>query len=137
MKTLIAYRSFLGASKQYATWLHEEVPSDLLSFQDLSSQKLSQYDTVILICGIYATRLSLAGYLQRNWQILKSKRVLFISVAGSPADNVFSTRAYSRIPMDIRASIKHFHLQGKVGPIGASEVQSQNLKPVLKYLASE
>jgi menaquinone-dependent protoporphyrinogen IX oxidase len=136
MKTLIVYRSVLGASKQYATWLHEAVPSDMLSLGNANSQKLGQYDTVVLICGIYATRLSLGGYMQRNWETLKSKRVIFISVAGSPEDNVFSTKAFSRIPENIRASIRYFHLQGKVGLIGASEVKSQNLKPVLEYLAS-
>ena len=137
MKTLIIYRSIMGASKQYATWLHEAVPSDMLSYRSANSQRLGQYDTVVLICGIYATRLSLVGYIQKNWEILKRKRVILISVAGSPEDNIFSTKAYSRIPEDIRTSIRHFHLQGKVGPIGASKVKNQNLKPVLDYLASQ
>jgi menaquinone-dependent protoporphyrinogen IX oxidase len=137
MTTLIVYRSFLGTSKKYARWLHEAIPSDLLEFKRANSEVLKAYDAVVIICGIYATRLSLAGYLGQNWAVLQGKQVAFVSVAGSPADNIFSTKAYSRIPDNIRASITHFHLAGGLGRMKASEVKKDNINPVIDYLTTK
>ena len=137
MKTLIVFRSFLGTSKKYAKWLHEAVPSDLLEFKRANSEVLKTYDAIVIICGIYATRLSLAGYLGQNWVVLQGKQVAFVSVAGSPADNIFSTKAYSRIPGNIRSSITHFQLAGGMGRINASEVKNENINPVIDYLMTK
>jgi menaquinone-dependent protoporphyrinogen IX oxidase len=134
MKTLIIYRSFLGTSRKYAEWLHEAVPSDLLEYKSARGELLKSYDTVVIMNAIYATRLSLAHYLEQNWPALQKKRIVFVLVSGSPADNVFSTKAYSRIPENIRTSIKPFHLTGSLGRLGFSLVKKENLKPIVDYL---
>jgi hypothetical protein len=93
---------------------------------------LNNYGAVVIVCGIYATRLSLAGYLERNWEVLKAKQVAFVSVAGSPADNIFSTKAYSRIPESIRSKIAHFHLAGGSG--SSPLVKKDNIHPMVEFL---
>lgn len=136
MKTLILYRSFLGSSKQYAEWLHEDIPSDIMKFGKDSDNILDSYDSVVLFCGTYATRLSLAGYLKRNWGKLQRKRVVFVTVAATSAESRFSVAGYSRIPDKIRVSIKHFHLLGKGSRANVAVFKKENIQAIVEYLKS-
>lgn len=81
---MIVYRSFLGASRQYAAWLHAQVPSDIMPAKQADGKALDACDTLVLFCGIYATRLSLAGYLERHWPQLAGKRVVLVTVGTTP-----------------------------------------------------
>jgi hypothetical protein len=144
VKTLILYRSFLGASKQYADWLHEAVSSDIMKFSQAGGRTLDAYDAVVLIGGTYGGWLSLSGYLRRKWKKLHVKRVVFVTVGGAPAENAASVKSYSKIPEDIRTAVKHFHLLGKFGtpdpavkPTNASEyVKKENIAPIAEFLKS-
>jgi hypothetical protein len=134
MKTLILYRSFLGSSKQYAEWLHEEVPSDIMKFRQAGGKVLESYDTVVLIGGTYAGWLSLSGYLKSKWKKLQGKRVVFVTVAGAPAEDAVSVKAYSKVPENIRTAVKHFHLRGKIGKTNLDEVKKEKIQPIAEYI---
>lgn len=134
MKTLILYRSFLGSSKKYAEWLHEDVPSDILKFSKSGGKVLASYDTVVLIGGTYAGWLSLAGYLKGKWKKLQGKRVVFVTVGGAAAEDSVSVRAYSKVPEKIRTAIKHFHLRGRLGKTNIDEVKKEKIQPIVAYI---
>jgi hypothetical protein len=134
LKTLILYRSFLGSSKQYAEWLHEDVPSDIMKFSKAGNKVFAFYDTVVLLGGTYAGWLSLAAYLKNNWKRFLGKRIVFITVAGAAETESVSVTSYSKIPESIRTAIKHFHLRGKLGKTNISEVKKEKLQPIVEYL---
>ena len=134
MKALILYRSFLGSSKQYAEWLHEEVPSEIMKFSKAGGTFLDSYDTVVLIGGTYAGWLSLAGYLKSKWKRLQGKRVVFVTVGGAAAEDSVSIRSYSKVPEKIRTAIKHFHLRGKIGKANVEEIKQEKIQPIVEYL---
>ena len=134
MKALILYRSFLGSSKQYAEWLHEEVPSEIMKFSKAGGTFLDSYDTVVLIGGTYAGWLSLAGYLKSKWKRLQGKRVVFVTVGGAAAEDSVSIRSYSKVPEKIRMAIKHFHLRGKIGKANVEEIKQEKIQPIVEYL---
>ena len=136
MKTLIVYRSFLGSSKQYAAWLHEVLPSDLMKFNHGGGKKLAAYDTVVIFGGTYGGWLSMAGYLKSKWKRLQGRRVVFVTVAGDPAETGSSVKAYSKVPENIRVAVKHFHLPGKFNQINIGAVKKENIAPIVDYLKS-
>ncbi len=136
MKTLILYRSFLGSSKQYAEWLHEQVQSDIMKFSKASDKVIAQYAVVTMFGGTYAGRLSLAGFISKRWPALKGKKMVFVTVAGAAENEAASVQAYQTIPEEIRAAVKHFHLRGKLGKTNAAEVTREKVAPIAAYLKS-
>jgi flavodoxin len=136
MKTLVVYRSFLGSSKKYAQWLHEEIPSDMMKYSKASDKVLTQYDAVAIFGGTYAGKLSLGGWIQKKWPVLKGKKVVFVTVAGAPDTEPTSIRAYQAIPEEIRSAVKHFHLRGKFGKTNAAEVTKEKVAPIAAYVKS-
>ena len=134
MKTLVIYRSFLGSSKKYAAWLHEAVPSDLMKFSKANAKTLEAYDTVVMFGGTYMYRPSLLGYIKKNWKTLQSRRVVFVTVAGAPEIDQVSIKVYARVPENIRAAVKHFHLRGKAGKQNVGEVTKDKIQPIAEYL---
>jgi len=136
MKTAILYRSFLGTTKQYAEWLHEEIESDIFKYNKINRQSLLSYDLIILFTATYAGWISLKGYLQKNWDILKDKKVVLLVVGSAPADDKWSIRSYKKIPEQIRENIKYSKLPGKMGSQDADKVKKENLTPVIEHLKS-
>lgn len=134
MKTLVIYRSFLGSSKKYAAWLHEAIPSDLMKFSKANAKALEAHDTVVMFGGTYMYRPSLLGYIIKNWNTLKSKRVVFVTVAGAAEVEGDSVKAWLKAPEAIRAAVKHFHLRGKFFKQNVGEVTKDKIQPIADYL---
>ena len=134
MKTLIIYRTLLGSSRKYAEWLHEAVPSDLMKFNKANAKTIAAYDAVAMFGGTYMYRPSLLGYIKKNWERLESKKVVFVTVAGAPEIDPVSVKVYAKVPENIRAAIKHFHLRGKAGKQNADEVTKEKIQPIADYL---
>jgi len=87
MKTVIIYRSFLGATRKYAEWLHEEVESDLFSGLTTRQSKINEYDLVILCSGTYMGWISVRGRLQSWWNTLRNKNVILLVVGMAPPED--------------------------------------------------
>ena len=134
MSTAIIYRSFLGTTKRYAEWLHEEIESDIYEHSQIDKQSLLKYDLVILCAGTYAGWISLRGYLKRRWDILKDRKVILLATGSIPIDHPWSVRSYEKIPKQIRESIKYFKLSGIRHPQDADEVKKVNLTPIIEYI---
>ena len=134
MKTVIVYRSILGASRQYAEWLHEEIESDLFKFNRINRRTLGNYDLIILCAGTYASWISLGGYLKRRWKLINDKKVVLLVVGLAPIDEELSIRAYRRIPNYIRGNIQYFKLPGRIRSLGEDNITRDKLAPVLDYI---
>ena len=134
MKTAIVYRSFLGTTRKYAEWLHEDVESDLLKPRNASEKKLAGYDVVVLCSGTYAGWISIRGFLGKRWNVLRDKKVILLVVGLAPPENPESTQAYLKIPEDIRNGITFFKVSGTVGSSNQAQVKKENLAPVVDYI---
>lgn len=136
MKVLIVYRSFLGTTKKYAEWLHEEVESDTLRVCKVNKARLARYDLVVLCSDTYAGWISIRGRLKKWWDTLRGKKVVLLVVGMAPPEDPESTAAYLKIPEYIRQEIKYFKLPGTIGSGNRQQVQKENLQPVLDYIYS-
>lgn len=134
MKTAIVYRSFLGTTRKYAEWLHEEVGSDLFGALAARQSRMAEYDLVVLCSGTYAGWISMRGRLERWWKTLQDKKVVLLVVGMAPPEDPQSERAYLKIPEHIRNDIKYFKVPGKFGSTDRDKVKRENLQPVLDYI---
>jgi hypothetical protein len=136
MKTAIAYKSFLGTTRQYAMWLHESVESDVFKANDTNLSRMAEYDLIVLCSGTYMGWIRMASYLKRNWEVLRNKKVILLVTGIAPPEDPESRKAFEKIPGYIRKDIEYFKLPGKIGRRNQEQVDKRNLVPVLEYIGS-
>ena len=136
MKTAIVYRSFLGTTKKYVEWLHEDVESDIFKLGEANEARLAEYDLVIVCSSTYAGWITIGGHLKKWWNTLQGKNVVLLVTGMVPAEHADSAKSYEKIPEHIRQEIKYFKLPGKIGAAGKEQVKKENLQPVVEYIHS-
>ena len=129
MKTLIFYRSYLGATKLYANWLKEALGAEVKKFNQFSPEAVVLADIVVVMSGTYASRMPLTKFLRQHWGVLQNKRVYVVAVGGAPQDADYSKKSYNQIPAEIRAKIQYWKVPGKFGP---SRPDRAALEPIIK-----
>jgi menaquinone-dependent protoporphyrinogen IX oxidase len=137
MKTVIVYRSFLGSTKKYATWLADSLGADRYTFSQGNETLLKSYDTVIVMSGTYAAKMPLISYLNKFWYILKQKHVVVVAVGIAPPGVEQSKISYESIPVEIRSHITYFKLPGSllgIAPLGRPD--EKFIKPVIVSIKS-
>ena len=83
--TLILLRSKYGASRQYAQWLHEQIPSELAEQSSFKPQNLKAYSQIVLFGGIYAGSIAGVTFLIKHRELLAGKTLAVFAVGASPA----------------------------------------------------
>lgn len=135
MEILVIYRSFLGTTKHYATWLKEELDADVIEFRKVNERILTDYDVIIVTSGTYAGKMPLVGFLKKYWPLLKSKKVIVMAVGIAPAEDKQSKMSYELIPQEIRSKIRYFKVPGSLfGIKPAGEPSKDKLAPVVSYV---
>ena len=81
-KIIIIYHSKTGFSQRYAQWLSEDLNCQATPYRDRKSINLSEYDTIILLGGLYAGNMSGLGWLKKL--PLEGKRAAAVAVGCSP-----------------------------------------------------
>lgn len=81
---IVIYKSKYGASEKYAGWISESVGFELSPVSKIKTEDLSEYETVILCGGIYASGISGLSFLRKNFGRLKEKRLAVFCVGASP-----------------------------------------------------
>lgn len=85
-KGIILYQSKYGATKKYAQWLQEETGFDLIETKSANLKQVSEYDTIILGGGVYASGIAGLSFLKKNIDTLVDKKILVFCVGASPYD---------------------------------------------------
>jgi len=134
MKIAIIYKSYLGATRQYAEWLEESLEADLFRFEQVGEGTLDNYDRIIVMSGTYAGKMPLTKFLQNNWEIIKHKDIVVIAVGGQEPSQKESNDSYLTIPEEIRNNIKYYKIQGKFFMFPASGIKKENLNEIIEYL---
>ena len=116
-KTMIAYYSKYGHTKQYAQWLAEELNADICEINDLDFSKLSDYSTIVLGSSIYAGTNKAAAALVKNFDKIKDKKIALFTcgLTDISSEEILADRdkqLETAIPPEIREKIKIFHLRG-------------------------
>ena len=114
MKTLIAYKTKLGSSKKYATWLAESLRAEVVDFDKAGQINWTEIPRLVVISGTYGGRMPLTKFLKENWGQLQKTEIIALAVGAAPADNWWSRLSYKLIPEKIRSRIKYRKLPGEI-----------------------
>lgn len=112
-KIAVVYRSGSGFTKNYATWLSEELHCDLLPGKTTTVSDLLKYDTIIYGGGLYAIGINGFQLIKKNYEQLKSKKLIVFAVGASPEreDTTQAVRS-ANIPEEMRQGIRFYYLRG-------------------------
>ena len=111
---LIVYRSLLGATKQYAQWLAEDLGCQSIGYRKLRTEMLERSEAFVVMSGTYAGKMPLVGFLKRRWPILQHKRVFIVAVGAIPPESPASEASYHSIPANIRERVWYIKIPGKL-----------------------
>lgn len=85
-KGVIIYQSKYGATKKYVDWIYKETNFDLVETHKATLTKISQYETIILCGGIYASGIAGLSFLKKNIAKINGKKIVVFCVWASPYD---------------------------------------------------
>ena len=115
MGVLIAYKTKHNTTKQYATWIHNEVESDIVNLDDISRVNLDNYDVIVIGSWIFDDIIVASDYIKKNWDKLESKKViLFVNGLTDPRDEKMTKIYKNSLPSYIRLQIHFFPIGGKL-----------------------
>lgn len=102
-KGIIIYKSKYGATKKYAEWLQEMTSFYCIEISKALVNEVSQYETIILCGGIYASGIAGVSFLKKNIEKLKNKKIVILCVGASPYDeNSFAEIRANNLKDDLK-----------------------------------
>jgi len=113
-KILILYRTKYGSTEQYAKWIAEEVRADLVKIQDFNAARFDQYSAIIIGSPTYMGKIQIKDFLEKNWNVLKTKPVFLFNTGLFPGESPESKKSFEMIPAHIRDHIDYIKLPGKI-----------------------
>lgn len=126
-KVAVVYRSGSGFTKNYATWLADELRCDLLEGKRVKASDLAGYDTIIYGGGLYATGISGVKLITKNYELLKDKKLIVFAVGASPVrEETTQEVRKSNIPAEMFDQVQFFYLRGGFN--------YSKLSPLMKFL---
>lgn len=81
---IIIYKSKYGATKKYANWLVEMTDYDCMEMPKATLDVVSQYKTIVLCGGIYASGIAGLSFLKKHFKDLKHNKIAVFCVGASP-----------------------------------------------------
>jgi menaquinone-dependent protoporphyrinogen IX oxidase len=116
MKGLVIYKGKYGATKQYATWIGQELQLTVASADRFPIDELPKYDYFILGSSVYVGKLEIKDWLKKNFKVLQDKKIFFFQVAGSPAEKIEKRESYNKESLSphILGNIQFYYLPGRM-----------------------
>ena len=128
MKIIVIYKSVFGATKQYAKWVADYFGVEPLKFEEINKSILSCSDRVVILSGVYAGGMPLIEVLEKNWDVLKDKKIYIIAVGCVPEEGDESIGSYEKIPEVMRNSVRFYKVMGAMPFTNKEEkVKKENL----------
>ena len=88
MKGIIIYKSKYGSTKKYAEWLKDATGYDCVATKDADTGKLSSYDTIIFMGGVYAKGIACTSFMKKVISRIKDKKIAVFICAASPTGSM-------------------------------------------------
>lgn len=122
-KGAIVFKGKYGATRQYAHWLGQELDLPRLDADQVTDEKLKEFDFIVLGSPVYYGRLLLRPFLIKHVQALKTKKVFIFIDCATPDSNEREQRKILResIPKPILKKDNTFFLPGRL------KIESLNL----------
>ena len=116
MKGLVIYKGKYGATKQYATWIGQELQLPVASADRFPIDELPNYDYFILGSSVYIGKLEIKDWLKKNFNVLQNKKIFFFQVAGSPVEQIEKRQSYNKasLPPSILKKTQFYYLPGRM-----------------------
>lgn len=133
-KVVVVYRSGSGYTKNYATWLSEELQCDLLPGKSTKVSDLLEYDTIIYGGGLYAIGINGFGLIKKNYAQLKDKKIIVFAVGASPVrDDIIQVVRSANIPEEMSSNVQFYYLRGgfnynKLSPLNKALMQLKKIQ---------
>ncbi len=113
MQAVIIYKSISGFTEKYATWIAEELKSDLYNVNQISAEKLSKYDIIIFGGSLHAVGINGINIIKENLPKLTGKKIVIFAVGASPArENVLDEVKNKNFSAEEQNRIEFFYLRG-------------------------
>lgn len=112
-KKVVVYSSKTGYTKIYADWIAQGLKCEALDASKVKVTDLSSYDTIIYGGGIYASSINGAKLITKNYNDLKSKKLIIFAVGSSPVNDENTKKLLEfNIPEEQRKDISFYYLRG-------------------------
>lgn len=113
MSGIVVYRSSTGSTKDYADWIAAATGFKAYESRD-ASIPWAEADTVVIGSPIIALKPALTGWISKNWDRMKDKRVVLFTTSGAdPADTPVNEWIEKALPESVRSGMKVFPLPGR------------------------
>lgn len=113
MKIVVIYKSKSGFVKKYAEWIKEELSADIFDAENITVDKLLDYDTIIYGGGLYAVGINGIKIITKNFNKLKDKKIIVFASGASPyREEVISEILNNNFSLEQQKYIKLFYMRG-------------------------
>lgn len=116
-RIVVVYKTKYGSSERYAKWIADEVGADLFKKSQVSVKKLLNYDVIVYAGSLYAGGMLGVSLIKKNFEILKEKKVVLLSVGASygKEENLkYIKKENFSEKMLNNENVYYFHLQGSL-----------------------
>ena len=116
MKGIILSKSRYGATRQYAGWLSAELGLPVQSPEDLTKEKLSLFDYIVIGSSVYVGKLLIGKWLRKNSALLRDKKIFLFIVCGTPNSEPRQQRSIIKknVPASLQGPASIFFLPGRL-----------------------
>ncbi len=113
-KTVVIYNSKYGSTRQFATWIAEEISADLFSDTDITISDLHKYSTIVFGGSLHAVGIKGIKLITKNFEILKNKKIIIFAVGCSPGRPEALTKVFNHNfgKLSNKDLIHFFYLRG-------------------------
>lgn len=123
---IVIYKSIYGSTRKYAKWIGEELNCDVVEVKKVKIKDLENYKTIIYGGGLYASGISGASFIKKNYNRLKDKNIIIFTVGLSDpkVKENFESLKYKNFNEDIMRNINFFNLRGAIDYNKLSKIHS-------------
>jgi len=136
MSGTIYYFTKYGATGDYARWLAADTGFEL---RDIRKNPKTGAEAVAVIgSNLRMGKVGAAGWIRKNWHLLKGKKVVFFSVGASKIGSKEREDILTRsLPKEMLDGMKVFHLPGRIVHSKLGWFTSRMFKSFAKYEKDE
>lgn len=119
-KLLVAYKTKHGSTADYAKLIGDQTGADTVTFDDFDLAAVAAYDGIIVTSPTYMGVIQAKPFLEKNWDVLKDKKVFLLVTGVFPEDQSASQKSFETLPANIREAVTYAKVLGRFKMDGLS-----------------